>query len=293
MKNPITTAAIRGLFGALLTATIATAIASPGAAATLYGDARTMGAGSVRSYVEFDAEGKPAAIGIEMDAHALAGLPPLKNATSRCFDLNKNGKIDGPGECEGDLEIKISLPAKTAKRKDFPFRWIGLNWNAEGHAPPPWMVPHFDFHFYAVSRAEVAMIRVGGCNIFIHCDDLKRALMPVPGQYVAPGHVNVKAAVSKMGNHLIDVRTPELADPPKRGFTHTWIYGAYDGRITFYEPMITLAFLMSRPAVCTPIREPKAWARAGYYPTRYCIRYRRDSGATTVSLEGMIQRAAK
>ncbi len=96
-----------------------------------------------------------------------------------------------------------------------------------------------------------------------------------------------------MGNHLIDARTSELADPPQRGFTHTWIVGAYDGHVTFNEPMITLAFFLSRPDVCTPVRQPSAWATAGYYPTEYCIPYARKSGSYTVSLEGLVERAAE
>jgi hypothetical protein len=216
----------------------------------------------------------------------------LKNATSRCFDLNKNGKIDGAAECEGDLEFQLKLPAKAAESGDLPFSWIGVNWNAEGHPPASWRVPHFDFHFYIASFNEIALIRVGGCNIFINCEDLKLATKPVPAKYVAPDHVDVKAAVGLMGNHLIDVRTPELADPPKRGFTHTWIFGAFDGHITFYEPMITLGYLMSRPDMCAPIRKPESWEKAGYYPTEYCIRYAPDGGSYTISLEKLVKRAA-
>jgi len=262
-------------------------------AATLNGDAKKMGEGTARTYVETDAAGNPTAIGILLTEGALNGLPPLKNPTSRCFDLDKNGKVDGARECEGDLETQLDMPAAVVKRGDIPFRWVGINWNAEGHPPAPWSVPHFDFHFYIADHNEIAMIRIGGCTFFINCDDLKLALQPVPAEFVAADHVNVKAAVSQMGNHLIDVRTPELANPPKRGFTHSWIYGANKGRIIFYEPMITLSYLLSHPQGCTAIRQPKAWQRAGYYPTEYCIRYLRDRRAYTISLEGLVKRAAQ
>jgi hypothetical protein len=36
--------------------------------------------------------------------------------------------------------------------------------------------------------------------------------------------------------------TTELGNPPAK-FTHTFISGAYEGHIAFYEPMITRAFL--------------------------------------------------
>lgn len=289
MRSPKISLAAAGLL-----AVTTLALSGTGAgAATLLGESQPMGKGQLRTYVETDAEDKPVAIGVLFGADALDGLPPHRNATSRCFDLSGNGRIDGADECEGDLEFALSLPEEIAGREDIPFRWVGVNWNAEGHPPASWSVPHFDFHFYIASREEVAGIRVGPCNFFIHCDDLMAATKPVPDKYVAPDHVNVDAAVSMMGNHLIDARTPELADPPRQDFTHTWIFGAYDGHITFYEPMITLAFFRSRPDVCTAIRQPAAWERAGYYPTEYCIRYHPDDDAYTVSLEGFVERAAE
>lgn len=258
-------------------------------AASLLGDAQRMGAGEVRSYAELDAGGKPTAIGIEFGPGAFDGLPAARNTTSRCFDLDTNGRIDETGECEGDTEFRLALPAALADRGEVPFRWIGLNWNPEGHPPEFWAPPHFDMHFYMVSRAEIDGIRVGGCPIFIDCEDLKRATMAVPPRYVAADHVDVKAAVSMMGNHLIDVRSPEMGNPPKP-FTHTWIYGAYDGHITFYEPMITRAFLRGRPDLCAPIRQPAAWERAGLYPTEYCMRTEDAGKVTRVSLEGLVHR---
>lgn len=260
-------------------------------AATLLGEAQRMGNGTVRSYMELGADGKPMALGVAMSAEAFDGLPALRNTTSRCFDLNKNGRIDDRTECEGDMELRLDLPAEASADPAIPFAWMGVNWNPEGHPPEAWGVPHFDFHFYMASRDEIDGIRVGGCNIFIDCDDLKTATLPVPAKYVAEDHISVGAAVSMMGDHLIDKRTPELGNPPKP-FTHTWIFGAFDRRITFYEPMITMAFLKSRPDICTPIRQPNAWQKAGYYPTKYCIRYRAAQGDYGVSLEGLTYRKA-
>lgn len=265
--------------------------AAAGEAATYLGEAQRLGEGTVRTYAELGAGGAPQAIGFLVDESAFKGLPPLRNMTSRCFELNGNGKIDDSSECEGDLEVRFALPDALTKRSDIPFRWVGMNWNAEGHPPEAWSVPHFDFHFYIASRNQLARIRVGRCKFFIHCDDLERATTPVPAKYLAADHVNVDAAVSMMGNHLIDARTPELGDPPRK-FTHTWIFGAYDGHITFYEPMITLEFFMSRPEVCAPIRQPAAREKTGYYPTEYCIRYHPGRKAYTVSIEGLVKRPA-
>ena len=94
-----------------------------------------------------------------------------------------------------------------------------------------------------------------------------------------------------MGNHLVDAQDPELADPTL-GFSRTFIYGAYDGKLTFLEPMVSHAFLASRPQQCTPIRAPQAYAIAGYYPTSYCVRHDAASGAYRVTLEGLVYREA-
>jgi hypothetical protein len=126
-------------------------------------------------------------------------------------------------------------------------------------------VPHIDFHFYIVPQHEVAKVRPGPCSELIDCDDFERARIPVPAGYVHADHIDVGAAVPDMGNHLIDAKSPELA-PGGPAFTHTFILGACDGKITFYEPMITLAYLETKPDLCLPIKQPQASATAGHTP---------------------------
>ena len=125
----------------------------------------------------------------------------------------------------------------------------------------------------------------------MNCDDFKRATKPVPQKYVHPKHINVDAAVAMMGNHLIDIESPEHRKLPKK-FTHTFIFGAYDGHITFYEPMITREYLLSRPNACMPIKQPQAWETGGYYPTRYCMRYLKGRAGYTISMERFVFRRA-
>ncbi|MGH7674095.1 MAG: hypothetical protein ACREMV_02390, partial [Gemmatimonadales bacterium] len=75
-------------------------------------------------------------------------------------------------------------------------------------------------------------------------------------------------------------------------FTRTWIYGSYDGRVTFYEEMVALDYLKSKPDVCNPIKATPAVAAAGYYPTTSCLRYDARADVYTVSLEGFVRREA-
>ncbi len=88
-----------------------------------------------------------------------------------------------------------------------------------------------------------------------------------------------------MGNHLLDSRSPELKD--SLPFGSTFIYGAYDGELIFWEPMITLELLRQTREACLEIRQPAGFREAGHYPTQYCMRQSRN-GEGTVSLEGFL-----
>ena len=101
----------------------------------------------------------------------------------------------------------------------------------------------------------------------------------------------VGAAVAAMGNHLVDSKDPELADPTL-GFSSTFIYGAYDGKLIFLEPMVSHKFLSSKPDRCIPLRGPQAYAVSGYYPSTYCVRYDGLSKTYRVTLEGLTYRKA-
>jgi hypothetical protein len=85
-----------------------------------------------------------------------------------------------------------------------------------------------------------------------------------------------------MGNHLVDLTAPEFKGQP---FTHTWIYGAYGGRLTFFEPMIAVSFLEQQENVCQAIKMPEVMPGAGWYPTEYCLAYLDQENAYTLSLE--------
>lgn len=277
----------------MATTAAATLLLSVGSlsAGEIEGESAPIGNGSVQSYVLMSDEGAPAEIGVVFSAGAFNGLPAERSRTSRCFDLDGNGAINDDGECEGDYQSILPLADALAGRSDIPFTFAMVNYNPHGHPPMPWSVPHFDLHFYSVPFEEVEAIRVGPCEIFIDCDDRERALKPVPAKYVAPDHADVGAAVGQMGNHLIDTKTPELA-PDGPPFTHTWIFGAWDGGIIFHEVMATTEFLSRTSDECADIKQPQAWAVAGYYPTRYCFRRSADDGSIRVYLSDFVMREA-
>lgn len=263
---------------------------TPSLSAEVPGASGALGQGTVQSYALLGADGAPMEIGVILSAGVFDGLPDAPNNTSRCFDADGNGRINASGECEGDYQINLPLP-ELPGRDDIPFVFAMVNYHSHGHPPLPWAVPHFDLHFYSITPEEVAAIRLGPCDFFVDCADRERGMVPVPAAYVHPDHADVGAVVGQMGNHLIDTKTPELAEggPP---FTHTWVYGAFDGRIIFHEVMATNAFLTTTPDLCADVKQPEAWERAGYYPTQYC--FRRDPGddSLRIYMSDFVKRAA-
>ena len=270
------------IFGLVLVALIVAW--APWQARTYSSAEQKIGAGTVKSYVTKSAIGVPVAIGVTMTPGAREQLPAEPNNYSRCFDVNGDG-VYGHHECIGDEERILELPA-AAKGLKIPFKWITVNWNPLGHVAP-YAVPHYDFHFFAADRERVEAIRPGTCGELANCDDFKHATQPLEPKYLPAGYIDVGAVLPRMGNHLFNSQSPELKD--KKPFTHTFIYGVYEGDLTFWEPMITPnVFRQTRSGACYDIPQPKAFKQTGYYPTRYCIRQDAQTSDYTVSLENFV-----
>lgn len=251
----------------------------------------SVGKGTVSSYAEFDKNGDPKAIGLVFQAGALDGLPSVHSDGHHCFDHNNDGKIDLDKECFGAHEWVIPLPSEAARHSEIPFKWVGLNWTPHGHLPPGvYDLPHFDVHFYIDPIENVFAIKSGPCGPeFVGCDQFKLATRPLASNYMHSDFKNVDAVAPAMGNHLVDTTGPEFN---KQKFTQTWIYGVYDGRVTFYENMLTREYLLSQPTTCLPLKMPPAVGVRGYYPTQSCIRYLAEANEYTISMEGFVLRDA-
>jgi hypothetical protein len=108
-----------------------------------------------------------------------------------------------------------------------------MGFMAAGHPPPGiYSVPHFDFHFYKMPLAERLAIPPYPQAMAAFNNN------PLPG-YLPTAYVKAPAGEAKMGAHWMDVTSPEFNGQP---FTHTFVYGSYDGKVNFLEPMATLAF---------------------------------------------------
>lgn len=209
--------------------------------------------GTVQSFVTLNGDKKPIALGIRFTEKTLSGLPsdPLKNVADARLDVPKEGK-----------EIGIDH--------------IDFGWNPEGHHPDPiYTVPHFDLHFYMVSKEAQAGVIPGPDPII------------VAPQFIPVDYISGVDAVPNMGVHYVDIKAPEFNGMP---FKSTYIYGFYQGKMTFWEPMFTYDFLLTKPQFTAPIKQPSAFQKTGYYPTSYRISYNNDSKEYEVVLEGLTYR---
>jgi hypothetical protein len=249
-----------------------------------------VGGATAQSYAEFDEAGKPLAIGLVFSSTFFDELPTEPSDLHHCFDRDGDGAVDPSAECLPEHERAIPLPSAVASRSDIPFKWALLNWNPLGHIPPGvYDVSHFDMHFYIEPIENVYALQPGPCGELLRCDQFEIATKPVPPNYVAADYINVDAAAPAMGNHLIDPTGAEFNGEP---FTRSWIYGTYDGRVTFYEEMVTRAFLLERHSQCFDNKSPPAVAVRGFYPTATCYGFDPETGEYTVSMEHFVLREA-
>ena len=248
-----------------------------------------IGTGRLSSYSEMETQGAPKAIGVSFTSAALSSLPTTHSDEHQCADRNKDGVVSRPAECFMGHEWVVPLPSGISSRTDVPFKWALVNWNPMGHIPPGvYDTPHFDVHFYMEPIEKVFAIEPGPCGAeFVRCDQFALAQKGLPGNYIPADYKDVGAVAAAMGNHLIDLTGPEFNG---QKFTRSWIYGMYNGRVTFYEEMLTRDHLLSKPNTCHPIKSPAAVGQTGYYPTVSCIRYDSTRDAYTVSMENFVMR---
>lgn len=158
-----------------------------------------------------------------------------------------------------------------------PFNHVGLGWNPHGHEPEfIYGRPHFDFHFYMITPQAVAAIPP------YEVDSTKFKNWPA-AEYFPATYINPGGGVPQMGCHWLDVTSPELNGEI---FTQTFIYGSYDGKVTFYEPMITEEFIRNNPTFERSIPQPAKVQVQGYYPTK--MRIAKKDGVTNIILEGFV-----
>jgi hypothetical protein len=227
---------------------------SPEQVGTSYGPTIAMASGSARAYVT-DRAGVPTEIGVALTEAALVGLPAAN----------------------AEYVLTLPLPASTTAYKHAVINWIPL-----GHPPAGvYTVPHFDFHFYTITNAQRTAIVLG--------DSLLTAkMMRLPeAEFIPAGYVTGMAS-ERMGLHWRDPAAPELNGAL---FTHTFIYGSYDGAMNFAEPMVAKTYLETKPApVTTSLKLAAQNATHGYQATSYTVAYDQSTQEYSISLAGLVVR---
>ncbi|HET9745507.1 MAG TPA: hypothetical protein VFP97_07340 [Chitinophagaceae bacterium] len=229
---------------------------------TCYGPTVQFGNGHVRSWVNIAHDNTPLGIGIEF--------------TDGVLDQQH---IHGNDETHGH-EVLLVLHQKA--KALLPFDHLTMGFMAAGHPPPGiYSIPHFDFHFYKMSLADRLAIPT-------YSQAMTAFNNNPPGGYLPPAYVKGPAGEAQMGAHWMDVLSPEFNG---RAFTHTFIYGSYDGKVNFLEPMASLAFLMGGTAAHQAIRQPQFFDPTNtYYPTRYNIWKNQDNNRHYIALDQMVLR---
>lgn len=226
---------------------------------TFTGPAQTLGGGTVQATVTLEG-GVPTAIGVIFTEATLTNLPMQVE--------------------HGVHETMLALPAEAAVA---PYDHISFDWNPRGHEPPGvYDRPHFDIHFYTMTRTE----RNG-----IDPADTTKVNRAPASQHIPAGYVPTPGAIPQMGAHWVDPQSPEFTE---EGFSRAFLYGFWNGRMNFLEPMITTAFIehvktLDGQMARFPIPQPQAFEVAGYYPSHYSVRYDAQARAYTIALEGLEQ----
>ena len=219
--------------------------------------------GKAWTWVQVDKDDKPERIGISIDAEAMNSLDP-------------GDEHNGGHNHANALSLAFHPKANVT-----PFVHALLDWNPHGHEPAGvYTLPHFDFHFYMTSEADRKAIPP------FEVDNTGFLKLPAEGHMPAI-YVPTPGGVPQMGTHWIDVTTPEINGGT---FTQTFLYGSYNSEVTFYEPMITKAFLDANPSFTRDFPVPAKFKKSGYYPTK--MRIEKINGITNIVLEGFVFRQA-
>ena len=223
---------------------------------TFYGPAVPIDQGVARAWVSVNHAGEPVSLGVNISERAAVRQP------------------------DEHREYVLYFP-KAAE--SMPFDHVTLGWNPHGHFPPGvYDVPHFDLHFNMIDVQTRLAIPGIPPPYMDPAPDMK---------YIPAAYVQTPGVEPAMGAHWIDVLSSEFQ--PGGSFTNTLILGSFDGQVIFYEPMVTLQYLNTKPNDVRAVRQPAAYQASGYYPMQYSVRYLDSPGQFSISLDQLVYRQAE
>ncbi|MBC8035176.1 MAG: DUF5602 domain-containing protein [Chitinophagaceae bacterium] len=216
----------------------------------VFGTETVVGQGKAVSFLKNANDHGKMELGFTFDMAALQGLPD-----------------------HGEINFLLNLPKEALDLT--PYKHISFDWAPHGHDPSGvYDKPHFDIHFYTISRDEQNAITVANPDM----QKLPDASF-LPKQYVPePG------GIDKMGKHWLDITSPELNPVNPAPFTSTLIYGTYNSKVIFLEPMVTREFFLTKPDTIINVQQPDSFAVRSHYPMRYKMKFDQASNKITVAL---------
>lgn len=222
-----------------------------------FGPALPLGDGTVRAFAETDASGLATRIGIEMTEQAV---------TSLAHDM---------------VFVTVPLPeAAVAAGYDH----VSLDWMPHGHAPGDLFgAPHFDVHFYLTTEAERLAIDPSDPRYMEKAANRPSGEM-MPPNFMPPPQLD---PIPAMGEHWLDSTDPIFAGHP---FEAVMIYGAWDGEVTFVEPMVTRDLLLSRRDFGGEIGQPLRVSEDISLPASWSVSHDAERQVHVVSVDDLVLR---
>ncbi len=236
--------------------------AAPHGGPLTYGAGVPLGRGIARTYL-VQAEDGSVELGVAISEDAVGSLPGPEAP----------GAVIMPdGLSTFPFELALPEPNTT------PYRHVVLDWNPGGHEPSGlYDLPHIDFHFYLI-ESEARLAIDPRDPTFVE----KAARYPepalIPQGYFAPE----PAAVPAMGVHWLDPASPELNGEM---FSRTFLFGSWDGEVIFAEPMITIAYLETKPNVTVPVPLAERSLASGPLPAGYTVRWDAEAREYQVGIQ--------
>jgi hypothetical protein len=212
---------------------------------TYTGTPVALGSGTMNTFIQTDASGKPTSVGFTINEAALSAMP----STDSMFMLMLPGM-------SGGMNMNM-MPA--------PFDHIELDWSANGDTGTViFNHPHLDCHFFMISSTSQMGIMMGMDTFSVGSD------------YMPANCMGDSVDESGMGMHVWDTLAPEYHGS---AFTHSYMYGFYHGNMDFVEIMCAKTFLDTKTNYTGDMSQPSAFKSHGYYPMKYTVSY--DAGTKT------------
>lgn len=226
------------------------------------------GGGTAYAWVRLNANDQPEAVGASLSEAAYEALADTGDAHTG------GHAAGGPPITNHEGPTSLNLPMPSAAPP--PYDHVTVLWNPEGHPPKPYMVPHLGMHFFFISPEKQKEIEGGPAQT-----------LP-DSKYLPDGYAALSPNVPRLGVNYADTTASEFRG---QRFTHTIIYGFYEGRSTFVNPMVATDFLSERPDVETQFPQPETYEKPGLYPTRYRVTFNAEASEYRFVLDDLVRRS--